>query len=226
VRFEVLRLHLATVRFPAQHPLAGQQGEVFGFVLRGDSAVVLFDTGLGVGHPRIDELYQPVVHAIDEALAGHGLSPGDVTAVVNSHLHFDHCGQNGRFPGVPIHVQRTEYEATERPNYTALEWVDFPGATYELHDGEAEPVDGIRLLPTPGHTPGHQSAVVDTAQGAVVLAGQACYTAAEWAGSDAPDVSGLPSAWDRQRYEDSRARLHQLEATEVLFAHDRRSSRS
>ena len=56
------------------------------------------------------------------------------------------------------------------------EWVDFAGATYVEHDGEAEVLPGIRLLPTPGHTEGHQSVLVDTPGGLVVLGGDVAYT--------------------------------------------------
>jgi N-acyl homoserine lactone hydrolase len=56
-------------------------------------------------------------------------------------------------------------------DYTVREWVDFPGATYVEHDGEAEILPGVRLLPAPGHTAGHQIVVVETDEGPVVLGG-------------------------------------------------------
>ena len=91
----------------------------------------------------IEKLYRPRRVPLDEVLVSRGAELGDVVAVVNSHLHFDHCGGNRLFPGVPIHVQRAEYEATRTPHYTVREWVDFPGACYELHDGAAEILQGI-----------------------------------------------------------------------------------
>src|SRR5262249_14685113 len=95
-----------------------------------------------------------------------------VADVVNSHLHFDHCGGNRLFPGIPIHVQRRELaDARTQDNYTVREWVDFPGATYVEHDGEAEILAGVRLLPAPGHTARHQIVVVETDEGPVVLGG-------------------------------------------------------
>ena len=78
-----------------------------------------------------------------------------VAIVVNTHLHFDHCGGNRLFPGVPIHVQGRELaDARTQDDYTIREWVDFPGATYVEHDGEAEILPGVRLVPAPGHTRG------------------------------------------------------------------------
>ena len=63
--------------------------------------------------------------------------------VVNTHLHFDHCGGNRLFAGLPIHVQARELEdARTQDDYTIREWVDFPGATYAEHDGEVEILPG------------------------------------------------------------------------------------
>jgi N-acyl homoserine lactone hydrolase len=73
---------------------------------------------------------------------------------------------------VPIHVQARELaDARSLDDYTIREWVDFDGATYVEHDGEAEVLPGIRLLPAPGHTDGHQVVVVETGEGPVVLGG-------------------------------------------------------
>ena len=112
--------------------------------------------------------------------ADAGEHPRDVVCVINTHLHFDHCGGNRLFPGVPIHVQRIE----KQDPYDPPEWVDFEGATYVEHDGEAEILPGIRLLPTPGHTNGHQSVLVDTSDGLVVIGGDVAYTFDELASGE------------------------------------------
>src|SRR5881628_2459219 len=65
--------------------------------------------------------------------------PRDLAFVINTHLHFDHCGGNRLFPGVPIHVQARELaDARSLHDYTIREWVDFDGATYVEHVGEVE----------------------------------------------------------------------------------------
>jgi hypothetical protein len=84
-------------------------------------------------------------------------------------------------PGRPLFVQRAELAAALEPGYTVPALVDFPGATYEQLDGEAEILPGVRVVPTPGPTPGHQSLVVDCAEGPVVLLGQAYEFASDWA---------------------------------------------
>ncbi|HEY3022557.1 MAG TPA: MBL fold metallo-hydrolase, partial [Actinomycetota bacterium] len=89
--------------------------------------------------------------------------PRDAACVINTHLHFDHCGGNRLFPGVPIHVQARELaDARSLADHTIREWVDFDGATYVEHEGEVELLPGIRLLPAPGHTDGHEVVVVET----------------------------------------------------------------
>ena len=162
----------------------------------------------------------PRVTTIEDALAEHGISLGDITGVANCHLHFDHSGQNGRIPpGVPIFVQRTEWAMVHEPDYTVAEWIDVPGLTYEVLDGELEVAPGLRLIPTPGHTAGHQSLVLDAPDGTVVLAGQAVQSRAEWEGASEPSASGASSARD-PRYLRSVERLRSMNPARVHFAHD------
>jgi N-acyl homoserine lactone hydrolase len=128
------------------------------------AGLVLVDTGMIDSTPELDEQWEPV--PMPEKI------PRDVVCVVNTHLHFDHCGGNRLFPGIPIHVQRLELEEPRAP----VEWVHFDGADYVVHDGEAEILPGVRLLPTPGHSRGHQSVLVDAPDGLVVLGGDVAYT--------------------------------------------------
>lgn len=216
----VFSLHLADVSFPEGHPQEGDPGPVRAFVVVSRDGILLYDTGLGEGEPEIDEQFDPACRSLPDELATHGINLGDVTAVANSHLHFDHCGRNTLFPRKPVFVQSSEYRAAREPRYTVPAWVEFPGAAYELVDGEVEVLQGVRLLPTPGHTPGHQSLVVEATTGTTVVAGQAVYTSAEWQGSTDPRRSGQRSAWDPQAYAESVRRLRELDPTMVLFSHD------
>ena len=124
---------------------------------------VLVDTGLIASTPELDEDWSPRFDP--DAI------PRDVTCVINTHLHFDHCGGNRLFAGTPIYVQRREREEARAEDYTIPEWVEFEGATYVELDGEQELLPGVRVVPTPGHTPGHQSVLVETEDGLVVVAG-------------------------------------------------------
>jgi glyoxylase-like metal-dependent hydrolase (beta-lactamase superfamily II) len=181
--------------------------------------VFLFDNGAGLGNAEIEAAFTPRVTTIEDALAQHGISLADVTAAANCHLHFDHSGQNVRLKDIPIFVQRREWKLMEDdPDHTVREWVDAPGLSYEVLDGETEVAPGIRIVPTPGHTAGHQSAVLETDEGTIVLAGQALQSRAEWEGSTDPSVSGAPGR--DPAYADSVARLRALEPVRVHFAHD------
>jgi glyoxylase-like metal-dependent hydrolase (beta-lactamase superfamily II) len=183
--------------------------------------VFLFDNGVGLGNAEIDSTLTPRVTPIEDALAEHGISLADVTGAANCHLHLDHSGQNARLPmSIPIFVQRREWAMVHEPDYTVPEWIDAPGLSYELLDGETEVAPGLRLVPTPGHAPGHQSLVVDAPEGTVVLAGQALQSRREWEGATEPAASGAPNAPDRDAYVRSVERLRALEPVRVHFAHD------
>jgi N-acyl homoserine lactone hydrolase len=142
--------------------------------------LVLVDTGMIDSTPEIEDM-QPTPHPLPDELVSR------VAIVINTHLHFDHCGGNRLFPGVPIHVQRRELaDARTQDDYTIREWVDFPGATYVEYDGEAEILPGVRLVPAPGHTEGHQIVVVETDEGPVVLGGDVGYSFADIGQGDTP----------------------------------------
>jgi N-acyl homoserine lactone hydrolase len=139
-------------------------------VIEHPDGLVLVDTGMIDSTPELDEEWHPTIYP-------ERIPREDVVAVVNTHLHFDHCGGNRLFAGsgVPIYVQRAEREAAREPDYTVPEWVEFPGARYVELDGGAEIVPGLRVLPTPGHSAGHQSVLVDTQDGLVVVAGDVAH---------------------------------------------------
>jgi len=218
---EVLPLHLADVDFPAGHPQAGESGPILGFAVVHDAGVLLFDTGVGTGNAEVEEYFRPRVTPLGEALGAHGLSVDDVTAVANSHLHFDHCGQNTLLPGRTVYVQAPELAAAREPDYTVPEWIGLGVVELvELDGGATEVAPGLTIVPTPGHTAGHQSLLVRTEAGPVLLAGQAVYTAAEWDGSTDPRRSGFPSALDPRAYAASVRRLRALDPVRVHFAHD------
>ena len=151
----ILPLRLADVHLPESEPWpAGTPFPVVAHAVVHPDGVLLFDTGIGTGNAEVEELFSPERYPLEGAFEAHGIAMADVTAVANCHLHFDHSGQNGLFPGRPIFVQRREWAMVHEPDYTIPEWVDLPGLTYELLDGEAEIAPGLRLIPTPGHAPG------------------------------------------------------------------------
>ena len=218
---DVVPLHLADITFPDWHPLGGQTGQVLAFALRHPTGLILFETGIGSGSQLIDDLYEIDRRDIDAELRTHGHGLDDVRLIVNSHLHFDHCGNNHRFPGVPIYVQAAEYEAAHQPHYTVPEWVEFESAEYVVLEGDGHVARGVSVMSTPGHSPGHQSLVFETADGLVALAGQAIYSKAEYEHlQTAGTVSTDDPPPDPERYLASAKRLMDLRPRRVHFSHD------
>jgi N-acyl homoserine lactone hydrolase len=141
---------------------------VYVHVIDHPDARVLVDTGLTRLHPLVADMDPRLVPPSEQA----GLDPAAVDVVVNTHLHFDHCGGNHLFTGRPIHVQRQELDdARTVDDHTIREWVDVDGAHYVPVDGALELLPGITLLPAPGDTRGSQVVVVETGGGRVVIAG-------------------------------------------------------
>jgi N-acyl homoserine lactone hydrolase len=175
----------------------GEPWASFIHVIRHADGDVLVDTGMIDSTPELDAEWHPFFEP--------GAIPRDVRCVINTHLHFDHCGGNRLFRDVPIYVQRAERDAARALDYTVAEWVEFEGAAYAELEGEAEIAAGVRVLPTPGHTPGHQSVLVDTDDGLVVVGGDVAYT---WDAFHAPE-------------NEAAARVRSLSPRRVWLAHSR-----
>src|SRR5246500_3295123 len=168
---EIKRLHLASLQ-----GLDGRRWPVHGFVVtRGDDAV-LVDTGVGGPGEALDD-WRVVNRSVADALAELDLSPADIGLVINTHLHFDHCGQNAVFKHAPFYVQRAELDRARREAPELAGWFDFAGARFELLDGDTDILPGLSVITTPGHTAGHQCAVVQTGNDSPdLLIGDAAYT--------------------------------------------------
>ena len=220
---DIRRVVLGHYTMPEDSSLPHQKIVVVAYAVRHPRGLFLFDTGIGEGHEEADQRYHPIVRRpLRAALGSIGVAFEDVSVIANCHFHLDHCGGNPHFPGVPIFAQRAEYDAADSLEYTLPQTVRFEGAAMELHEGDADVFEGIRIIPTPGHTPGHQSVVVETQQGTILLAGQATNDASEYARAQlawsirndseeeaAPEVA----AWVARVQEE-------IDPIRVYFAHD------
>lgn len=219
---DVIRLHMGHFTMPTDSRLPGAVIVVTAFLVRHPLGPILLDTGLASGHAKAEELFHPVIRPFDDVLREVSLRPEETLAVANCHLHIDHSGNNFRFPHVPIFVQRVERDTAS----TTLDYslpdktIAFPDARLEVLEGEeAEIAPGVRIVPTPGHTAGHQSFVVETQEGRIVIAGQAYSDAAEYARALYAwtlDRAGSP----HPEYARWVARLQELDPWRVTFAHD------
>ena len=184
-----------------------------GYAVVHERGTVLFDTGLHESLMTSTDflgalaaMFTPEVTPADLAevrLAEAGIDPASVTHVVNSHLHFDHCGRNGPFADAVTLVQAPEWEAAQHPTkyaYVGVPLDEIGGGDLRLVEGEVDLFgDGtVVLVPTPGHTVGHQSLLVragpEPDADSALLVGDACYVrrmlAARLTPSFATDVPG------------------------------------
>jgi N-acyl homoserine lactone hydrolase len=174
----------------------GERWPVFGWAIDAPVGTILVDTGMIDSTPELDAEWGPVLlpWPLDE----------QPVAVINTHLHFDHCGGNRRFAGMPTFVQRVELETAVEPDYL-VDWVHFPGESYVELSGDAEVFDGVSVLFTPGHSAGHQSVVVECDDGLVVLGGDVTYSMQELIAGATPSI----------------LRIHDLHPQRVYLAHSR-----
>jgi N-acyl homoserine lactone hydrolase len=206
---QVTRLHLATMV---------EELPVHGYLVTHPGGAVLVDTGVG-GPEQVLADHRVVNRSVADALDEHDMTPGDIDLVINTHLHFDHCGQNAVFKHAPFYIQTAELTRARRESPQIADWFDFMDARFELLDGDAEILPGLSVIATPGHTAGHQCVVVSNGDGPPdLLIGDAAYTPREYTG---PLDQKLPpgQAADRPSWETSMGRVRSMAPSKVHFCH-------
>ena len=193
---------------------------------------ILIDTGMHRSHIEDPDhsfrgmpfagLLRPVMteqDTLEHRLAQLGLGVSDITHVLNTHLHFDHCGQNGLFTDVPILVHRRHYEAALVGEGFLNEYFDLPDLSYELFDGDrVELFEGVSTITTHGHAPFHQSLLIELpSSGPILLAVDAIYSRANleqgaWGSQADPQAAAAGAELLSQIAADRGARL--------IFGHD------
>jgi glyoxylase-like metal-dependent hydrolase (beta-lactamase superfamily II) len=212
------------------------------FLVEHDVGLVLIETGAGNKEDaKFHEIYgvenagADGRTALEDGLRTAGFRPEDVAVVIDTHLHFDHAGGNTyrdhggevrlTFPRARYVVQAGEYHyATHTNERTAGSY--FPhnfvpvqeAGAFDFVTGEQDIVPGIRVIPTPGHTPHHQSVLLDSAgDRALVIADLV------------PTTAHMPLPWimgydvePLVTLETKRRILAQAEAEDwlVIFVHD------
>jgi glyoxylase-like metal-dependent hydrolase (beta-lactamase superfamily II) len=184
---------------------------IISFLVTGGGRAILVDTGAPLpaqALPRHLPYSQTAAQTLPRQLAEHDLDPSEVDAVIYTHLHWDHAYNTEALTAARFFVSRRELEFARDP-YPIQDWMydapsaggtpDYLSVDFEFTDPDREVFDGIRVVPTPGHSPGHQSVVVSTSSGPVILAG---------------DLAPLQENWDRQI---PNGMLHNLEEHFVSF---------
>lgn len=226
------------VTVPADSFLAGEEGSLTvpipAYLIDHPQGKVLFDTGLNLAiRQHKEELLGPLaatqdIHFPEGAdIVSHlkrlGVDASEIRYVINSHLHYDHCGGNQHFPRAVVLWQQREWKAAQNPKtWAAGIYVpaDFDhGQEIVRLEGEHDLYgDGtLVLFPTYGHTPGHQSLRVSLDSGIVVLAADCCYV------KRTLDHLHMPRG--AYRMEEAKAsvmklRALQSEGARIFFGHD------
>jgi glyoxylase-like metal-dependent hydrolase (beta-lactamase superfamily II) len=187
----LLPLTVAWERLPKSFSVHGDtSGETLvepvpAVLLDTDDGWLLMDTGMNmplINDPWLCRRFHARNNAISpitaggepllEEMAAHGVAIDDITRIVLSHLHNDHAGGLRLFPTeVPVFVQATELDYGLRdhpfPEQHGMFRIDYDDLliNWQLLEGDAEIVPGLWAFTTPGHTPGHQSFVVELQDG-------------------------------------------------------------
>ena len=159
------------------------------FLVQSEDKKILIDTGMS--STEIANKYhhpgsvQPEGYAIYEQLEKMGISCDEITDIIYTHLHWDHVYYTPMFKNAKLYAQRKEYEFALNPiplYYKSYEephlgiHPQWEGREFVLLDGECEVLDGISVYPTPGHSVGHQTVVVNTKEGQFHCCGDLIFT--------------------------------------------------
>lgn len=204
------------------------------YLVEDPEANILVDTSSSIHwkkvHPEALAKYWPVhmkkEEQPDSMLKRAGFSTRDVDYVVNTHLHYDHCGNNAIFPKARFLVHEAELAHAVAPGWwESFNYVrkvfDSPDLQYTLVRGDQDIIPGVRVIETPGHTEGHVSVVIRLEGGEpVALAGDAIYL------PENLEDPILPALYvDARRYASSMQRLKDIvqrnEGT-LLLSHSRK----
>jgi 4-pyridoxolactonase len=200
----------------------------YGLLIEHDDGLFVFDTGFDLDHTNavlpFELPEQTPEQTIPAQLGACGFEPGDVTTLVNSHLHFDHVGGNKHLPDATVVVHERELEQArncqpfERFGYSDRSW-DYEGASFRTISGDHELARGLWLFETPGHTIGHYSLLVTPDSGRpIVFAFDVVYT------SEALEKGVQPGFhYDPVAGVASIERVKQVAAeneAEIFFSHD------
>jgi len=177
------------------------------FAVRHGDHVTLVDTGIGPAG-SLASSWAPVPGRLPDELAAAGIDPADVDTVVLSHLHTDHIGWavvgTPYFPNAAYLIPRADVEAMGRPElddrlFTPLEQT----GQLRLVEGDVPIAAGVTAIATPGHTPGHQSVLVEYAGERLLVTGDLLVHAVQLV---APETAYLHEM-DPELARDSRTKL-------------------
>lgn len=145
---------------------------VYIWLVEGASKNVLIDTGCSADFLNSIGFPSKQISTQEQELEKVGLTVDDIDMVIITHLHTDHAHDAAKFKNATFVVQKSELEFAANPHPIQAGWfVDLPKDRVAVVDGDKEILDGIRVIHTPGHTPGGQSVLIETDSGPICLCG-------------------------------------------------------
>jgi glyoxylase-like metal-dependent hydrolase (beta-lactamase superfamily II) len=136
---------------------------------------IIVDTGIGELPEDLERIYGVKKGTpLPTCLRSMDISPDDITMVINTHLHLDHAGYNNIFQNARFVSQEAEVTYSRSPDRFqkgAYHQPSFSGTDFDTVIGEKEVAPGVTVIPTPGHTPGHQSVMIDLEDEVVIYTG-------------------------------------------------------
>ena len=198
---------------------AGQTVDLvcYAWLLLGDDGPLLVDTGPSTGSHAADfhgvRLEKRDDQSLVPALAAQHVDARDIRTVMLTHLHWDHCYGLPQVPRAQVLVQDREirYGVYPDANDDRRTYEFARGAPFLEHlrrmdavDGEAEVAPGVRIIPTPGHSPGHQSVLVEAEEAVYLIAGDFLDLYENWtercpSGGPTMDVARWQQSYDMVR---------------------------
>jgi N-acyl homoserine lactone hydrolase len=200
------------------------------FVIKGGEKIIMVDTSApaAVMAKLRTEAVEDVM-SFEEGLATVDLKPEDISCVVLTHLMYDHCANGSKLPNAKFYVQAEElaYARNPHPLFAGAYHTElFEKLRFEIIQGDSELVPGIKLIHTPGHSPGCQSVVISTSSGKIVITGFCCtmenFTAtggSAWPSACQPEVIPPGIHVDFQKAYESAKRVKDI-ADIILPMHD------
>jgi glyoxylase-like metal-dependent hydrolase (beta-lactamase superfamily II) len=133
------------------------------------------------------------VQSLEEGFGKLGLKLEDIGKVILTHLHWDHVGLAHKYPAAKFVTQKAELDFTMNPHPygKSFEKKLIEGLDFDVVEGDAEILDGISVILTPGHTPAGQSIVVNTPKGTAIIAGL-CTISENFFPPETVNARGLP----------------------------------
>ncbi len=203
----------------------------YSWLIEDSRHTILVDTAVSVRwrevHPEaLAKAYPPHLEQderIDTLLGKVGFDTSDVDIVINTHLHYDHCGNNEMFPQARFFVNEAEFNHAMSPGWwDAGGYVQalfkIPGLKYKKLKASCDVTPGVRIIPTTGHSLGHQSVLVRLERtGLLAIGGDAIYLREN---IETPILPGI--YWNAEKYAESMRKLkHLVEARKatLLLSH-------